>query len=59
MREIQIYQAIAKKGSPSEREKLGPIFCVDNPWLGEGYYFWDSILTNAEWWGKLTITMII
>ena len=31
---------------------LGPIYCNNNPWLGNGYYFWDGLLSNAEWWGK-------
>lgn len=52
MREVQIYQTVAKKGSPQERENLGPIFCTNNPWLGDGYYFWDGIASNAEWWGR-------
>lgn len=52
MNEVNIYQAIANEGSPQEREKLGPIYCEDNPWLGEGYYFWDGLLSNAEWWGQ-------
>jgi len=52
MRETQIFQTVAKKGDPKEREVLGPIFCDVNPWLGNGYYFWDCILSNAEWWGR-------
>lgn len=52
MNEVKIYQAIANEGNPQEREELGPIYCRDNPWLGEGYYFWDGLLSNAEWWGQ-------
>lgn len=52
MNEVDIYQAIANEGNPLEREKSGPILCKDNPWLGDGYYFWDGLLSNAEWWGK-------
>lgn len=52
MKEIEIYQTVAKRGTVHEREQLGPIFCTNNPWLGAGYYFWDGILGNAEWWGK-------
>lgn len=22
------------------------------PWLGVGYYFWDSIIADARWWGE-------
>lgn len=32
------------------------IHCQDtgenNPWLGNGYYFWDTLLENAHWWGE-------
>lgn len=52
MNEVDIYQTIANEGNPQEREKQGPIRCEDNPWLGEGFYFWDGLLSNAEWWGK-------
>ncbi len=52
MNEVEIYQTIAKHGTVEECEKHGPIFCTDNPWLGAGYYFWDGLLSNAEWWGK-------
>lgn len=52
MKEVPIFQAVAKVGDPLERESLGPISCEENPWLGNGYYFWDGFLGNAEWWGK-------
>ncbi len=52
MKETSIFQTIAKNGNPCEREQKGPIFCKDNPWLGDGYYFWDGMLSNAEWWGR-------
>lgn len=29
-----------------------PFFCVNNPWLGTGYYFWDSFIEMAHWWGE-------
>lgn len=37
MKEVPIFQAVAKIGEPLEREALGPIFCEENPWLGNGY----------------------
>lgn len=52
MKETKIYQTVSKEGTISGREMLGPICCDDNPWLGKGYYFWDGLLSNAEWWGK-------
>lgn len=31
----------------------GPFRCChDKAWLGSGYYFWDSFLNNAHWWGR-------
>ncbi len=42
----------------------GPIFCsvrytngelkrgIKEPWLGEGFYFWDTRVEDAKWWGK-------
>lgn len=30
----------------------GPFPCIHkNAWLGRGYYFWDSFIENAHWWG--------
>lgn len=52
MREESIFQTVADKGNSEELEEKGPIYCEDNPWLGKGYYFWDSLIENAEWWGK-------
>lgn len=33
-------------------ESEGPFLCNrKNAWLGPGYYFWDSFIDNAHWWG--------
>ena len=44
-------------------EDHGPYFCseryangilkkgIKEPWLGEGYYFWDTRIADARWWG--------
>jgi hypothetical protein len=33
-------------------ERDGPFPCNGkNAWLGKGYYFWDSFIENAHWWG--------
>ena len=29
-----------------------PIFATEEPWLGEGYYFWEHEIENARHWGK-------
>lgn len=35
-------------------EQHGPFICTNkNAWLGEGYYFWDTIIELAHWWGNL------
>lgn len=46
-----IYQTVRDKNNPEEVEEKGPFLCSDNPWLGEGYYFWDDVLDRAHWWG--------
>ena len=33
-------------------EDQGPYPCKwENTWLGNGYYFWDTFIENAHWWG--------
>lgn len=33
-------------------ETDGPFPCNGkNAWLGKGFYFWDSFIDNAHWWG--------
>ena len=50
---ITIYQTIQDTGNPDKIEQDGPIFCSANDaWLGKGYYFWESNISNAHWWGK-------
>lgn len=49
---IHLYQTVENKENPDELEEHGPIYCKDNAWLGPGYYFWDSFIENAHWWGK-------
>jgi hypothetical protein len=48
-----IYQTLDDKGDPDHVENHGPFICNrKNAWLGEGYYFWESYLNNAHWWGS-------
>lgn len=48
-----VYQTISNQGKPKYTiETLGPIYCVNNPWLGNGYYFWDGFIELAHWWGN-------
>lgn len=59
-----IFQTLEDRGNTEELEKSGPCFCdvcddngqlkrgVKEPWLGAGYYFWDTRIEDAHWWGK-------
>ena len=47
-----IYQTLEDRANPDKIEKDGPFPCNwDNTWLGDGYYFWDTFIENAHWWG--------
>lgn len=53
MKNTIIYQTLEDKENPDEVERSGPFKCNwRNSWLGDGYYFWDSFIENAHWWGK-------
>lgn len=49
----EIYQTLEDKGNPDQIEAEGPYLCTrPDAWLGQGYYFWESHLDNAHWWGE-------
>lgn len=64
MKLTDIYQTLENRCNDKEIEKHGPFFCsmvdqygdlkkgVKEPWLGEGYYFWDTRMEDAIWWGE-------
>lgn len=64
MKLTNIYQALENRENDEEVEEHGPFFCsevessgnmkkgVREPWLGSGYYFWDSRIEDAKWWGE-------
>lgn len=64
MKLTKIYQTLEHRNNNKEIEIHGPYFCslfyknkkiktgAKTPWLGEGYYFWDTRLENAKWWGE-------
>lgn len=64
MKLTDIYQTLEDRNNYGDVEKNGPFFCsekfpdgtlkkgIKEPWLGEGYYFWDTRIENARWWGK-------
>jgi hypothetical protein len=48
-----IYQTLENRGNLDFIENNGPFICKrNNAWLGTGYYFWESFIENAHWWGK-------
>ena len=50
MKKTALYQAI--DGGIREVPE-GPIYCsTRDARLGEGYYFWDSAINAAHWWGR-------
>ncbi|MBK9689303.1 MAG: hypothetical protein IPO65_16695 [Saprospiraceae bacterium] len=47
-----VYQTLENRGNQDYVENNGPFLCSrNNAWLGNGYYFWDSFIENAHWWG--------
>lgn len=65
MKRTDIFQTLEDRGNKTEIESHGPYFCslqddngnlkkgVKEPWLGEGFYFWDSFIEDAKWWGDV------
>ena len=52
-RKVIVFQTLKNKGNPIEIERDGPFICRwENSWMGTGYYFWETFLSNAHWWGK-------
>ncbi len=63
MKTTDIYQTLEDRQNDEEVEDHGPYFCPERypngilkkgtkePWLGEGYYFWDTRIADAKWWG--------
>ena len=50
-----VYQTVENRDNPDEIECSGPFCCSrEGAWLGSGYYFWESFVDNAHWWGKET-----
>lgn len=51
-----IYQTLEDRENPDQIEREGPFPCSwKNSWLGNGYYFWDTFIENAHWWGKTRV----
>lgn len=64
MKMTTIYQTLEDRDNDEEICNHGPYFCTlkdtngnnkkgtREPWLGEGYYFWDTRIEDAKWWGR-------
>jgi hypothetical protein len=53
LREVKVLQTIDDRDNPDYIENNGPFKCNRNDtWLGFGYYFWETFIDNAHWWGK-------
>ncbi len=51
--EVTLLQTLDDRDNPDEVETFGPYPGRDNTsWLGRGFYFWDTHLELAHWWGK-------
>jgi hypothetical protein len=63
MRLTDIYQTLEDRHNEEYVVSHGPFLCkertkdgkrkggIKEPWLGEGYYFWDTRIEDAQWWG--------
>lgn len=50
---MTLYQTLEDKDNPDDIESNAPFLCDEkNAWLGRGYYFWDTLIDNAHWWGR-------
>lgn len=50
---VTLYQTLKDKKNPDEVEANAPYPCrKDIAWLGYGYYFWDTDIDIAHWWGE-------
>jgi len=48
-----LFQTLKDKNNIEFVKENGPFECKwENTWLGDGYYFWDTFVENAHWWGK-------
>lgn len=48
-----LYQTLKDKNNDYYIRRHGPFPCNwSNTWLGDGFYFWDTFIENAKWWGE-------
>lgn len=49
---LTLYQTLEDRNNADVIELHGPYKCARYKWLGDGYYFWDTHMELAHWWGK-------
>lgn len=47
-----LYNTVRDDDNADYVENNGPFLSGGNSWFGKGYYFWDSMLSVAHWWGQ-------
>ena len=53
MKSTILYQTVDDKRNTKYVLENAPFKCTrHDAWLGEGYYFWDTFINCAHWWGK-------
>lgn len=51
--EKTLYQTLEDRDNVEVVERKGPFLCRrQKAWLGEGYYYWDTFIEYAHWWGQ-------
>jgi len=54
LKNCTLFQTLEDRDNPEYIESNGPFDCNwPNTWLGSGYYFWDTFVKNAHWWGSV------
>ena len=53
-----VYQTVESTSDKIKLKREAPFLCKDDPdelkeWLGSGYYFWDTFIELAHWWGRV------
>lgn len=49
----KLYQTLENRENVDDVEQNGPYCCSrQDAWLGTGYYYWDSYMDWARWWGE-------
>lgn len=50
-----LFQTLEDRSNIDEVENNGPFKCEKkSAWVGHGYYFWDSSIESAHWWGRIS-----